>query len=73
MHKISAKRQVTLPKTLCGQLDINPGDCIEFFEHQGRLTIVKKERGASKGSLQHLRAKANISDEESLRNAILLS
>lgn len=73
MYKISAKRQVTLPKAFCDQLDIDSGDLIEFFEYGGRLTIVKKERGTSKGSLQHLKAKTSTSDEESLRDAVASS
>jgi len=70
MHKVSAKRQVTLPKNLCDQLDIDSGDFVEIFEHNGRITVVKKEYGISKGSLKHLKAKADISDEESRQDAI---
>lgn len=73
MHKISSKRQITLPKTYCDQLGVEPGDFVEFFEHNGRLTIVKKEQGTSKGSLQHLKVKADISDNESLHDAIAAS
>lgn len=70
MHKISSKRQVTLPKNFCDQLDLAPGDFVEFFVHNGHLTVVKKETGASRGILKHLKAKMDISDEESLQDAI---
>lgn len=70
MHKISSKRQVTLPKHFCDQLDLEPGDFVEFFEHNGHLTVIKKEVGASKGITRHLKAKMDISDEESLQDAI---
>lgn len=70
MHKISSKRQITLPKTFCDQLNINPGDFVEIFEHNGKITIVRKEEGASKGSLQHLKPKSDITDEASLQDAL---
>lgn len=70
MHKLSSKRQITLPKVLCDQLSIDPGDFVEIFEHNGRITVVKKQRGSSKGSLRHLKAKLNISDDESIQDAL---
>lgn len=73
MHKLSSKRQITLPKTLCDQLGIDPGDFVEIFEHNGKITVIKKEQGISKGSLRHLKAKAGISDNESLQDAIATS
>ena len=42
MYKASAKRQITLPKAFCDRLQIEPGDFVEFFEHDGKLTIVRK-------------------------------
>jgi len=70
MHKISSKRQITLPKAFCDQLNINPGDFVEIFEHNRKITIVRKEEGASKGSLQHLKSKSDITDEASLKDAL---
>lgn len=70
MHKVSAKRQVTLPKRLCLNAGINPGDLVEIFEHEGRVTVMKQQKGASSGSLQHLRGDKNITDEESLQDGM---
>lgn len=70
MPTLSAKRQVTLPKELCDRLRVQPGDQVEFLEHNGRITILKKTRGASAGVLRHLKADAQFSDEESLRDAL---
>jgi AbrB family looped-hinge helix DNA binding protein len=67
MPILSPKRQVTLPKELCDRLRVGPGDQVEFLEHNGRITILKKARGASAGVLRHLKADSRFSDEESLR------
>ena len=70
MPILSPKRQVTLPKELCDRLRVRPGDQVEFLEHNGRITILKKARGASAAVLKHLKADARYSDEESLRDAL---
>ena len=70
MPILSPKRQVTLPKDLCDRLQVRPGDQLEFLEHNGRITILKKARGSSAAVLEHLKADARFSDEESLRDAL---
>jgi AbrB family looped-hinge helix DNA binding protein len=70
MPILSPKRQVTLPKELCDRLGVRPGDQVEFLEHNGRITILKKRRGASAGVLRHLKADARFSDAESLHEAL---
>ena len=70
MPILSPKRQVTLPKELCDRLRVRPGDHVEFLEHNGRITILKKTRGASAGVLRHLKADMRLSDAESLRDAL---
>lgn len=70
MPVLSPKRQVTLPKELCDRLGVGPGDQVEFVEHNGRITILKKAIGTSAGVLRHLKADAKYSDEESLQDAL---
>ena len=70
MHKVSAKRQITIPKELCNKLNIGPGDLVEVFEYEGRVTIIKKELGVSAGVLRHLKGDASVTDEESLQDAL---
>lgn len=70
MHKVSAKRQVTLPKELCIKAGIEPGNDVEIFEYNGMLTVVKQVSGASKGCLAHLKADDSISEKASLESAI---
>ncbi|GIK76264.1 MAG: hypothetical protein BroJett021_52520 [Chloroflexota bacterium] len=70
MPILSSKRQVTLPRELCDRLRVRPGDRLEFLEHNGRITLLKKTKGASAGVLRHLKADARFSDAESLQNAL---
>lgn len=71
MPILSSKRQVTLPKELCQNLHVEPGDDLEIFEHNGRITIIKKVAGASAGVLGHLKPDKRYSDEESLQDTIV--
>lgn len=70
MHKVSTKRQITIPKELCLHAGINPGDMVEIFEHDGRITVMKKQKGVSAGALKHLRSRSLATDEESLLDAV---
>lgn len=70
MHKVSAKRQVTIPKELCEKAGIKPGNLVEIFEYEGKVTVIKKETGASTGILKTLEGKAAITDDESLQDAL---
>lgn len=41
MHKVTQKRQVTIPIEVCKALDIIPGNYVEIFERDGVAHIVK--------------------------------
>ena len=70
MPKVSAKRQITIPIDQCKEADIEPGDEIETFIFNGQITIVKKEKGAAKGILSHIKANKDISDQQSLDDTL---
>lgn len=70
MPKVSAKRQITIPIDQCQEANIKPGDEIETFIYNGKITIVKKEKGAAKGILGRIKADKRLSDEESLLNTL---
>jgi AbrB family looped-hinge helix DNA binding protein len=70
MPILGAKRQVTLPKELCDRLAVEPGDDLELFEHNGHITILKKQRGRSAGVLNPLGTDLRFSDEDSLQSTI---
>ena len=58
MPKLSAKRQITLPISHCQELDIQPGDDVDIYVHQGRITIVKLTPGRAAGVLKASRDQA---------------
>ena len=70
MPKLSAKRQITIPAGQCEELGIQPGDEIDSFIVDGRITLIKKHKGAAKGVLKHVKAKQDISDDDSLQSAL---
>lgn len=70
MPKVSRKRQITLPASQCDQLGIKPGDDIETFVVDGRLTIVKKVKGSAQNLLQHVKSDFSITDRESLEDTL---
>ena len=70
MPKLSPKRQITLPAALCRELDVEPGDELDVFAVDGRLTLVKKRRGAARGLLRNVKGDRSISDEESRDSAL---
>ena len=70
MHKVSAKRQITIPKALCEKAGIEPGNMVEIFEYEGKVTVIKKELGKSAGILKSLKANQSLNDKESLQDAL---
>ena len=70
MGIVSSKRQITLPIDLCREAHIEPGDEVETFVCNEQITVVRKEPGAAKGILKHIKINKNLSDEQSLQSAV---
>jgi len=70
MPRVSAKRQITLPIDQCREVGIGPGDEYRSYVADGRITIVRKTAGAARGILRHVVGDPDISDEESLQDAL---
>ena len=70
MPKVSSKRQITIPIDQCLEAHIEPGDEVETFIFNNQITIVKKEKGAAKGILSHVKPENKVSDEQSLQNTL---
>ena len=70
MPKVSSKRQITLPIEQCKALGIQPGDEVESFVADNKITIVKKSKGAARGLLKQVRGDPSLTDEESLKSAL---
>ena len=64
-HKLSAKRQVTLPVEHCREPGIEPGDDLHCYVANGQLTLVKKSRGRARGLLKNTKPDKRFSDEQS--------
>lgn len=70
MPVLSPKRQITIPKDLCDRLHVRPGDELDIVEHDGRVTLIRKRKGASRGVLKHLNADSRYTDEDSRASAL---
>ena len=70
MPRVSAKRQITLPIDQCREVGIGPGDEYRSYVADGRITIVRKTAGAARGILRHVAGDSDVSDEESLQDAL---
>lgn len=64
MPVLSMRRQVTIPKKLCDRLNLHPGDVLDIFEQDGRITLIKKKKDASAVVLKHLGETHCNSDDE---------
>jgi bifunctional DNA-binding transcriptional regulator/antitoxin component of YhaV-PrlF toxin-antitoxin module len=70
MPLLSSKRQVTLPKDLCDRLGLAIGNDLNILEHEGRITILKRTKGASKGVLSHVKINRDVTEAESRDDAM---
>ena len=52
MPKLTSKRQVTIPASICDKLGLKPGDSIQVFERDGVAHIVKMNEDDMAGYLQ---------------------
>jgi hypothetical protein len=59
-----------LPKKPADRLDVMPGDDLQILEHEGRITILKRVKGASRGVLSHIKIGRTVSDSASRDDAM---
>lgn len=67
MHKLTSKRQVTIPASVCEALNLHPGDYVEIFERDGVAHIVRMSHASLAGSLAHLNKRKGVA---SLRKSV---
>ncbi|MYL26292.1 AbrB family transcriptional regulator [Halomonas sp. 22501_18_FS] len=70
MTRLSSKRQVTLPKSLCDRAGLSSGDEFKVLEHDGHITLIKQTPGASDGLLRDIQPDERFSEEESRDDGI---
>jgi len=65
MPVVSTKRQITLPVSICDELDIRAGDEVEIFRYGNQFNIIKKEVGSAAGILKGKKANKTVSEKQS--------
>jgi len=70
MHKVTAKRQVTLPQTVCQAMDLVPGDYVEVFERDGVAHIVKMTNKNLAGEFNDLLKDKIFPSDETMKETL---
>jgi AbrB family looped-hinge helix DNA binding protein len=69
MHKITTKRQVTLPQAVCNAMALQPGDYVEVFARDGVAHIVKMNADNLAGKFNYLIKDKEFPSAEAIKNA----
>jgi AbrB family looped-hinge helix DNA binding protein len=69
MHKITTKRQVTLPQAVCNAMALHPGDYVEVFARDGVAHIVKMSSDNIAGKFNYLVKDKEFPSAEEIKNA----
>jgi hypothetical protein len=59
-----------LPKELCDQIGVHPGDEVDILEYGGQITVLKKVKGASAGILLGRKIHAHVTEKDSLQSEL---
>lgn len=70
MHKLTSKRQITVPRTICDALRLSPGDYVEVFERDGVAHIVKMEGESLAGQFVHLTKGKSFPSSETIKASL---
>jgi bifunctional DNA-binding transcriptional regulator/antitoxin component of YhaV-PrlF toxin-antitoxin module len=70
MHKVTTKRQVTLPQAVCNAISLEPGDFVEVFARDGVAHIVKMNSDSLAGKFNYLIKDKEFPSPEEIKNAI---
>ncbi len=70
MHKVTAKRQITLPQTICQAMDLVPGDYVEVFERDGVAHIVKMSSQNLAGHFSDLLKGQSFPSDDAMKDAL---
>jgi len=70
MHKLTSKRQVTVPQHVCAALGLTPGDYVDIFERDGVAHIVKMTNKDLCGQFAKLTNNKNIPSPAKLKKSL---
>ena len=70
MHKVTTKRQVTLPQAVCNAISLQPGDYVEVFARDGVAHIVKMKCENLAGKFSYLLKNKAFPTAEDIKTAL---
>lgn len=71
MPKLTTKRQVTIPASICEKMGLQPGDSIQVFERDGVAHLVKMSEDDLAGALQSSKPQCNKDDlQDVIKSAV---
>lgn len=70
MHKVTAKRQITLPLSVCKSMNLSAGDYVEVFERDGVAHIVKMSDNNLAGEFNYLLKNKPFPSDETITETI---
>ena len=70
MHKLTRKRQVTVPKKVCDALGLAPGDYVEIFERDGVAHLVKRDDQSLAGTFAYLTRCKSVPNGDEIKYAV---
>lgn len=70
MHRLTSKRQVTIPKTVCSQLGLAPGDMVDIFARDGVAHLVKMTNKALAGQFAGLANGKDLPSTDDIKQAL---
>lgn len=70
MHKVTSKRQITIPQHVCQAMSLQSGDYVEVFERDGVAHIVKISDENLAGKFNYLIKNKDFPSVEALKETI---
>ena len=70
MHKVTTKRQITLPQAICQSINLSPGDYVEIFERDGVAHVVKMSDENLAGVFHHLLENKTFPTDEEMKTLV---
>lgn len=70
MHKLTSKRQVTLPQAVCNAIALQPGDYVEVFARDGVAHVIKMNSASLAGKFHDLAKGKPFPSAEELDEAL---
>ncbi|MCY4211318.1 MAG: AbrB/MazE/SpoVT family DNA-binding domain-containing protein [Gammaproteobacteria bacterium] len=70
MHKLTRKRQVTVPKAVCNALGLEPGNMVEIFARDGVAHLVRMSDESLAGRFSDFVGDAGMPTGDDMQAAI---